>query len=580
MSRKNPLNYSVAIQDFKRARKQAAVQQLMARLTGKSTELLAYNYVHPHLGEANTIERGLQEIPLDAIVGSMSRYDDFTRDFLPKKDSDQERWARVKTAVLNMRGMEPIDVYQIGEVYFVSDGHHRVSVAKQLGTRTISARVIEIKTRAPLAIDDDLDEVICKARHVEFLEKTKLDKLRPETNILLTLCDHYHVLLAQIEAHQRQLATEYQRDVSDQEAVTQWHDHVYQPIANIIREQGVLQSFPERTETDLYLLCVEHRDELVHLLGWHVDIDAAIANLAKKKKRRLYNTLSWLGFQMDMEGITNKLGAGPKPGEWRKGRLARRKHDSMFADILVGVQQKKAKWRALDQAVMVAKREKGRLFGLHVVSDKDADNSKVIGAVHADFKESCRAAKLDGELTVEVGEIAQTILKRALWADLVVVRLARPPQAQPLRLSPGFNALLQQCPRPILVVPSGAHSLMDRALLAYDGSPKADEALFIAAYLASRWQISLTVVSAGKDSIPQTALEQAKTYLTSHGVDNAAYVSHQKPVVESIVATAEAHNSNMLIMGGFSFRPVLSLVLGSTVDQIIREFRHPILICR
>ncbi|MCP4361404.1 MAG: ParB N-terminal domain-containing protein, partial [Chloroflexi bacterium] len=167
-------NYRVAIQDFKRARKQAAVQQLMARLTGKSTELLAYNYVRQHLGEANTIERGLQEIPLDAIVGSMSRYDDFTRDFLPKKDSDQERWARVKTAVLNMRGMEPIDVYQIGEVYFVSDGHHRVSVAKQLGTRTISARVIEIKTSAPLAIDDDLDEVICKARHVEFLEKTRL----------------------------------------------------------------------------------------------------------------------------------------------------------------------------------------------------------------------------------------------------------------------------------------------------------------------------------------------------------------------------------------------------------------------
>ena len=173
MSSKNPLNYHIAVQDFRQARKQAAVQQLLAHLTGKSAELLAYDDVRQQLRETGTIERGLQEIPLDAIVGSVGRYDDFTRDFMPKKDSDQERWARVKTAVLDMSGMAPIDVYQIGEAYFVRDGNHRVSVARRLGTGTISAHVTEVKTKVPLAVDDDpapsvfADDGLCAALRID-----------------------------------------------------------------------------------------------------------------------------------------------------------------------------------------------------------------------------------------------------------------------------------------------------------------------------------------------------------------------------------------------------------------------------
>ena len=138
MSSNNPLNYQIAVQDFKRSRKQAAMQLLLARLSGKSAELLAYDYVRQQLGEAGTIERGLQEISLDAIVGSVGRHDDFTNDFLPKKDSDLERWARIKAAILDMSGMGPIEVYQIGEGYFIHDGHHRVSVARQLGCSSVA----------------------------------------------------------------------------------------------------------------------------------------------------------------------------------------------------------------------------------------------------------------------------------------------------------------------------------------------------------------------------------------------------------------------------------------------------------
>jgi nucleotide-binding universal stress UspA family protein len=581
MPSNNPLNYEIAVQDFKRSRRQAAVQQLLARLTGKSTELLAYDYVRRQLGETGTIERGLQEIPLDAIVGSVGRHDDFTQDFLPKKDSDLERWARIKAAILDMSGMGPIEVYQVGDGYFVNDGHHRVSVARQLGTSTISAYVVEVKTKVPLAIDDDLDAVSCKARYVEFLAETKLDEVRPEANLLLTLCDDYDGFLAQIDAHHRRLSEEEQRDIPYQEAVAQWYDQVYQPIKHIIRQQGILRNFPERTEADLYLLFVEHKEELVQALGWHVDSGLAVADLARQKTNATRGVRGWLGLQLYELLIPDEFEAGPEPGQWREGRLARRKDDTLFADVLVGVQQEKAKWRALDQAVTVAKWESGRLFGLHVVSDMAADNSKVIGAVRSDFEQRCRAEGLVGEFAVEVGGVADMILKRAAWADLVVVRMAHPPKSEPLtRISPGFNKLVQQCPRPILVVPSGAHSPMDRALLAYDGSPKANEALFVATYLASRWPISLTVVTAEPTNTPPDALQQAKAYLDEHGVVDVTYSLNQKSTAEAILEVATASMSNLLIMGAFSFRPVLNLVLGSTADQILRDLRQPVLICR
>jgi nucleotide-binding universal stress UspA family protein len=121
---------------------------------------------------------------------------------------------------------------------------------------------------------------------------------------------------------------------------------------------------------------------------------------------------------------------------------------------------------------------------------------------------------------------------------------------------------------------------MDRALLAYDGSPKANEALFVAAYLASRWLLSLTVVTVETNYTAPAALQQARDYLGERGVDDVTYLLRHKPIAEAILATAEAQGSNLLIMGGFGFRPVLNLVLGSMVDRVLGEFRHPVLICR
>src|SRR5512138_660003 len=129
----NPYNFHNAILDFQAARKRASIQEILARLQGKSNQLLSYDEVAEKLKLHARSERGMRNIPLDAIVGSVGRYTDFTRTFLPLRANDQERWARVKAAMEEGAGLPPIEVYKVGEVYFVIDGNHRVSIARQLG---------------------------------------------------------------------------------------------------------------------------------------------------------------------------------------------------------------------------------------------------------------------------------------------------------------------------------------------------------------------------------------------------------------------------------------------------------------
>ena len=258
-------SYEQAMQDFRRARQEAALRQLLQRVSGKSDELLAYNDVSDKLPITDAVERGLQEIPLNAIVGSVGRAEDFTRDFLPRRDSDAERWAAVKAAVIDMKGWPPIQVYQLGDAYFVKDGNHRVSVARRLGNKTITAYVTEIETRLPLGAAADPEAIIRRANYLYFLEKTRLDETRPQADLQLTFTDAYDTLLAQIEQHRRRCAAAGQ-ELDTREAAARWYDEVYRPALKLIREQGVLRSFSDRTEADMYILLSERHQELEEAL--------------------------------------------------------------------------------------------------------------------------------------------------------------------------------------------------------------------------------------------------------------------------------------------------------------------------
>lgn len=570
-------SYDIAVHDFQRARRMAAMQQILARLQGKSDSLLCYNEIRRQLQAGPAVKRGLQEIPLDKIVGSVGRYQDFTRSFLPKNDSNKERWARIKAAITDMKGIPPIDVYQVGEVYFVNDGNHRVSVARQLGVETISAYVTEIETRVPLSAEDDPDEIICKARYADFLEKTNLDKLCPGANLLMTFCGQYHVLLEQIETECRLMdgQAELQCETDNwAAAVVKWYNDVYLPLVQIIRDLGGMRRFPERTEADIYVLLSEQREELEEALGWHIDPEIAVPELIDHPQDR--PLLSRM-----LDTVAPGLEDGPAIGGFRQRQLALHREHHLFENILVVLEGIPDDQKMLEQVIHLTRGDHDHILGLHVVKDKSTMNKAAIEQMRANFEQRIQAAGLEGEFAVDEGRITHAIIRRAAWADLVVINLTHPPEAHPLaRLRPGWAAIIQRCPRPILAIPNAIQSDQDRVLLAYDGSPKADEALFVATYLTSRWSKTLTVVTVKTAYTSETALTRARDYLQQHGVTRADYVLCEGPINEAILETAAARDINLLILGGFGFRPALHLILGSTVEHMLREFKQSMLICR
>lgn len=279
--------------EFARARRLAALQQAAAAITGKPTRLLPFDEIRSQLRFSGAAHRGLQEISLDSIVGSVGRYQDFTRSFLPTQLANSERWINLRRFI-EEHELAPIEVYRVGEAHFVIDGNHRVSIARKLKARTIPAYVTEVKTRVPLAIHDSPESLICKARYAEFLEQTNLDQLRPGCNLLLSFCEQYDLLLSQIEVNRYYLWQEDESEPEYPSVVADWYDHTYLPIVQVIREHNLLELFPEQTEADLYMLLSEHRLELKKQLHEPVAFDQAAEDLShtrpglKARLKRLF----------------------------------------------------------------------------------------------------------------------------------------------------------------------------------------------------------------------------------------------------------------------------------------------------
>ncbi len=583
-------NYQAAIEDFDRARRQAAMQQLLARFTGAETELLPYDDVRQQLRATSARDCGLQDVPLEKIVGSVGRYKDFTRDFLPKLDADRDRWARVKTAVEDLTGVPPIELYKLGDAYFVIDGNHRVSIARRIGAPTISAYVKEVETRVPVSPDDDPIDIILKARYVRFLEKTNLDETRPDADLLMTFAGQYRLILEHIDVHRHYMGLEQMREIFYDEAAASWYDHVYLPIVHMIREQGILRYFPDQTEADMYVLLAEHRAELAEVLGWDVSLETAVNDLSKKKQTPV-QAIATVGSKLIEAVVPDELEGGPPAGQWRLERVNKRDNGRLFDDLLVPITAKSRDWRAVDMAIGIALRGGSKLFGLHVLptpkengstKKRKKDLTQSINEIQAEFERRCQAAGVAHQFAVEGGPVAQKLVQRSVYVDGVVLPLNNPPgKTWKERSVSNIQTIIRQCPRPILTVPDGSTSQMNHALLAYGGHPSmAEEALFVAAYLSARYEVQLTVLSVGEKIQTQRLLAQARAYLAQVGAE-ANFEARTGEVEPAILDTAVSVGADFLVVGSFSYSPIRSLVLGSTVNRLfLQEYRNPILICR
>jgi uncharacterized protein (TIGR00730 family) len=268
---------------FSQARRRVFFRRVLSFFTGHPEEhLLSFDEVRDKLKIRGQHYAGIQTIPIDKIAGSVGRYQEFNRAFLPTQEFIRERWKGVYAAAHSMAGFPPINVYKIGEVYFVRDGHHRVSVLKELGAPTIEATVTELETPVPLSPDTDDADLDIKGEYASFLRDTGLDVARPGQDIQFTLPGQYWKLYEHIAVHRHYLGLSEQHEIPYQQAAALWYDEVYEPVVGVIREERVLDHFPERTEADLYLWIIEHRHYLSERYGQDVSLAQAAAEFSKE----------------------------------------------------------------------------------------------------------------------------------------------------------------------------------------------------------------------------------------------------------------------------------------------------------
>ena len=249
--------------DFQKARFKAFMNRAWATLSGKPTTLLSYDEIKEKLRIGGPIYRGVKTVLVDQIAGSLNRYHEFDSVFLPASDQLADRWQSVNRAFYQEISLPPVVLYKVGQVYFVVDGHHRVSVARQQGQIYIEAEVRECATRVNLTADIQPEDLIILETKVQFLERTSLDTLKPDANIKLTIPDGFDRMLEHIAVHRYFMGIDWKRDISEEEAIIHWYDNVYMPVINVIRDTNILKDFPTKTEGDLYLWVLDHQQYLV-----------------------------------------------------------------------------------------------------------------------------------------------------------------------------------------------------------------------------------------------------------------------------------------------------------------------------
>lgn len=241
---------------FDEARLAALVQDLVAPLLGRPADLLPFDAVKDVLRLKHVVDRGVREVPVSAIAGTLGREHDFTRGFLPRAEALRGRWLEVLQLAHGPRGFPPVELYQVGDAYFVVDGHHRVSVAKTMGSSRIEAWVKEFITPVPLEPDESIEQVVLKSGLADFLEATGLQPDRVGA-FRTTVPNGYERMLEHISVHRYFLGVDRGAPVPWDDAVRSWREQFYEPIVARIRESGLADAAGDLTEADLYLAAMD-----------------------------------------------------------------------------------------------------------------------------------------------------------------------------------------------------------------------------------------------------------------------------------------------------------------------------------
>ena len=261
--------------DFGRARRRRALAQIAARMRRDSdfTAILPFDEVVRALGRRGERYLGLQTIEVDSIVGTVDRGREFDRRFRPTSGRVRPRWERINTAQRKGQPMPPIDVYRIGELHFVKDGHHRVSVARALGYDDIDAYVTEIITELGAGREIRLSDLPLKSHQRLFFERVPLPA---DARAEIKLSDEwrYAALAEAIEAWGFRGSQDRGELMSRSELAESWYDDEYRPVVEMLREAELIRH--GMTETEAYMRVAHLRYLLLRTHGWDDEVIDAV----------------------------------------------------------------------------------------------------------------------------------------------------------------------------------------------------------------------------------------------------------------------------------------------------------------
>lgn len=570
--------YKQALDDFKRARSRAAMRRFWATISGESLELLPYAEISSKLRAVSQSNLGLQEVPVNQIIGSVDRNEDFDKYFNPLRDADRHRWANVKTVMTSpgSNGVPPVVLYKIGGIYFVMDGNHRVSIARDLGNEMIEAYVTELKTKVPVGTSLTPQELVLKAAYADFLEDTNLDQIIPGVDFSLNLIDHYPLLQEHIEVHRYYMGIERHQSVSFQEAAKHWYGHIYLPVTDAINAAGLPQSYRGMTLTDLYLYVLDQQATIQQSVGFAIKTENAIDFVAMQDGKP-GNPISTNATDPihtmfgEMTGNQNELIA-------QEGSDS---SDCLFGDILVAVGDFDPDWLGLQQAIMVNRCPEGSIRGVFIDEKDTETSSDSRQALRDEFAQRLEVVGMHGQLTITTGEVTRNLKEQSLLSDLLVLRLRFPPtNALFDRSGSGITELIQWGKRSILLVKEKPMPISHQLLL-YDGQPKSKEALFAAAYYASRLQASLTIFTLD-NGMPDIEIEvsEAKTYLRKLRLDFHYEIEKGDNFADAVLEQIKKHQPTTLLAGGYHGGLRLGRLFGSSLDTLLGKVDIPMFICQ
>lgn len=278
---------SEAESDFARARNKALFNEIQHFLKPEEAAMISFRDIKELLKPQNETYLGMKVIPIEKIVGSEGRYKDFDNQFFPKNTFIKERWEHVDEAVIKDIILPPIKVYELGGLYFVRDGNHRVSVAKSKGVEFIDAEIVslqsEIKLHPVRSLTGMIKEIINYEKR-NFYFETNFGDITDYWCLDFSTTGQYDVIYNHILTHKYFINEKQSQEISIEDAINSWFSTVYLPVIHTIDKYKIMKYFKHRTKSDLYVWIIKYFDELKKKFGENCSLEDAVFDIKNEYK--------------------------------------------------------------------------------------------------------------------------------------------------------------------------------------------------------------------------------------------------------------------------------------------------------